>query len=83
MCQEPLVGIVIVHKQGYCGQYQGGYQEVLVVVHEECIAEANAQGNACLPPQEVHALRCSSLAMAAQLDEEEQESGADDANRES
>ena len=73
MLQEPVVRIVVIHEEGGNGEDQGGDQQAVVVVHEECVADADTNGNTRLTAEEIHALRGSTLTMTTQLDEEQQE----------
>ena len=70
---EPAVGVIVVHQQSHDGHHHLGDEQSLVVVHKEDVANADADGNATLPPQDVCALRRASLTMTAHLDKKQQE----------
>ena len=74
MSNKPAMSVIVIHRQGCNCEDKRCYQEPFIIVHEESIAYTKTKTNATLPPQHEHALRCATLAMTAQFDEEQQES---------
>ncbi len=79
MSYEPLVCEADIHQQGHDDETEGCCQKLLNMMGEAGTAQSHADSQSTLPAQHEGALRGASLAMATQLDEEEQESGAHDA----
>ena len=77
------MGIEVIHEQGKRRKHDSRIEQGLPELAEDSIAEAEAECQARLPRQEIHTLRCAALAMAAQLDEKQQEAPAGDAQAQS
>ena len=67
------MGKEMIHQQGDDYQRRSDEEQDLPLLIEHSVADGNTQRQSRFPSQEIGALRRSSLTMAAQLDEEQQE----------
>ena len=62
----------VVECQRYHAEYYARQQQVLRLFIKHAVTQGQSQSQSCFPAQEVRALRRAALAVAAQLDEEQQ-----------
>ena len=67
------MGKEMIHQQGDDYQRRSDEEQDLPLLVEQSVTDGNTQRQSRFPSQEIGALRRSSLTMAAQLDEEQQE----------